>query len=387
MTVKIEDYFPRATFQKMKAFADQHETPFVVIDTETISKAYDDLRAGFEFAKVYYAVKANPAVEIIDLLRDKGSSFDIASIYELDKVMSRGVGPERISYGNTIKKSRDIRYFFEKGVRMFATDSEADLRNIAKAAPGAKVYVRILTEGSTTADWPLSRKFGCQTDMAMDLLILARQLGLEPYGISFHVGSQQRDISVWDAAIAKVKVIFERLREEDGIVLKMINMGGGFPANYIAKTNDLETYAAEIIRFLKEDFGEELPEIILEPGRSLIANAGILVSEVVLVSRKSRTAVERWVYADVGKFSGLIETMDEAIKFPIWTEKKGEMEEVVIAGPTCDSADIMYENYRYGLPLNLAAGDRLYWLSTGAYTTSYSAVEFNGFPPLKAYYI
>ncbi|MBA4727539.1 MAG: type III PLP-dependent enzyme [Pseudomonas sp.] len=387
MTVKIEDYFPRATFQKMKAFADQHETPFVVIDTETISKAYDDLRAGFEFAKVYYAVKANPAVEIIDLLRDKGSSFDIASIYELDKVMSRGVGPERISYGNTIKKSRDIRYFFEKGVRMFATDSEADLRNIAKAAPGAKVYVRILTEGSTTADWPLSRKFGCQTDMAMDLLILARQLGLEPYGISFHVGSQQRDISVWDAAIAKVKVIFERLKEEDGIELKMINMGGGFPANYITRTNSLETYAEEIIRFLKEDFGDDLPEIILEPGRSLIANAGILVSEVVLVARKSRTAVERWVYVDVGKFSGLIETMDESIKFPIYAEKKGEVEEVVIAGPTCDSADIMYENYKYGLPLNLAIGDRLYWLSTGAYTTSYSAVEFNGFPPLKAYYI
>ena len=387
MTVKIEDYYPRATFQKMKAFADQHETPFVVIDTETISKAYDDLRAGFEFAKVYYAVKANPAVEIIDLLRDKGSSFDIASIYELDKVMSRGVGPERISYGNTIKKSKDIRYFFEKGVRMFATDSEADLRNIAKAAPGSKVYVRILTEGSTTADWPLSRKFGCQTDMAMDLLILARQLGLVPYGISFHVGSQQRDISVWDAAIAKVKVIFERLKEEDGIELKMINMGGGFPANYITRTNSLETYAEEIIRFLKEDFGDDLPEIILEPGRSLIANAGILVSEVVLVARKSRTAVERWVYVDVGKFSGLIETMDESIKFPIYAEKKGEVEEVVIAGPTCDSADIMYENYKYGLPLNLAIGDRLYWLSTGAYTTSYSAVEFNGFPPLKAYYI
>lgn len=387
MPIKIEDYYSRATFQKMKNFADQHETPFVVIDLETIDKAYDDLRAGFEFAKVYYAVKANPAVEIIDLLKAKGSSFDIASIYELDKVLSRGVSADRISYGNTIKKSKDIRYFYEKGVRMFATDSEADLRNIAKAAPGSKVYVRILTEGSTTADWPLSRKFGCQTDMAMDLLILARQLGLEPYGISFHVGSQQRDISVWDAAIAKVKVIFERLKQEDGIELKMINMGGGFPANYITRTNSLETYAEEIIRFLKEDFGDDLPEIILEPGRSLIANAGVLVSEVVLVARKSRTAVERWVYTDVGMFSGLIETMGEAIKFPIWTEKKGEMEEVVIAGPTCDSADIMYEDYKYGLPLNLAIGDRLYWISTGAYTTSYSAVEFNGFPPLKAYYI
>jgi ornithine decarboxylase len=385
--IKIEDYYSRATFQKMKSFADQQETPFVVIDLATIDKAYDDLRAGFDFAKVYYAVKANPAVEIIDLLKEKGSSFDIASIYELDKVLSRGVSADRISYGNTIKKAKDIRYFYEKGVRMFATDSEADLRNIAKAAPGSKVYVRILTEGSTTADWPLSRKFGCQTDMAMDLLILARQLGLDPYGISFHVGSQQRDISVWDAAIAKVKVIFERLKEEDGIVLKMINMGGGFPANYITRTNSLETYAEEIIRFLKEDFGDELPEIILEPGRSLIANAGVLVSEVVLVARKSRTAVERWVYTDVGMFSGLIETMGEAIKFPIWTEKKGEMEEVVIAGPTCDSADIMYEDYKYGLPLNLAIGDRLYWISTGAYTTSYSAVEFNGFPPLKAYYI
>lgn len=106
-----------------------------------------------------------------------------------------------------------------------------------------------------------------------------------------------------------------------------------------------------------------------------------------MVSRKSRTAVERWVFTDVGKFSGLIETMDEAIKFPVYTEKKGELEEVIIAGPTCDSADIMYENYKYGLPLNLSAGDRLYWLSTGAYTTSYSAIEFNGFPPLKSYFV
>jgi len=387
MSIKVEDYYAPDTFKRMKAFADQHETPFVVIDKKTIADAYDQLVDCFPFAKIFYAVKANPATEITELLRDKGSNFDIASIYELDKVMKTGVSPDRISYGNTIKKARDIRYFFDKGVRMFATDSEADLRNIAKAAPGSKFYVRILTEGSNSADWPLSRKFGCNPDMALDLLILAKQLKLVPYGISFHVGSQQRDIDVWDAAIAKVKVIFERLKEEDGITLQMINMGGGFPANYIAKTNDLTTYAEEITRFLKEDFGDELPEIILEPGRSLIANAGILVSEVVLIARKSRTAVERWIYTDVGKFSGLIETMDESIKFPIWTEKKGEMEEVIIAGPTCDSADIMYENYKYGLPLNLSTGDRLYWFSTGAYTTSYSAVEFNGFPPLKAFYV
>jgi len=385
--IQVEDYYDPAVFRRIKDLADTKETPFVVIDTATIGEQYDQLETFFPYAHVHYAVKANPAVEVISLLRDRGASFDIASIYELERVLSLGVSADRCVFGNTIKKARDIRAFYEKGVRMFATDSEADLRNIAKAAPGSRVYVRILTEGSHTADWPLSRKFGCQTDIALDLMILAHELGLEPYGASFHVGSQQRDIGAWDAAIGKVKVVFDRLREEAGIELKMINLGGGFPANYITKTNDLAIYAEEITRFLKEDFGDELPEIILEPGRSLLGNAGVLVSEVVLIARKSRTALQRWVYTDVGKFSGLVETLDEAIKYPIYTEKKGELEEVVIAGPTCDSADIMYENYKYGLPLNLAIGDRLYWFSTGAYTTSYSAVEFNGFPPLKAYFI
>jgi ornithine decarboxylase len=383
----ISDYYDATTFARIRSFADTQETPFLVVDTPTVCKHFDELRTAFPFASIYYAVKANPAPEILSLLRDRGSNFDIASIYELDRVLGLGVSPDRVSYGNTIKKSRDIRYFFERGVTMYATDCEADLRNIAKAAPGAKVYVRILTEGTQTADWPLSRKFGCQTDMAMDLLVLARDLGLVPYGVSFHVGSQQRDIGAWDAAIGKVKVIFERLKEEDGIILKLINLGGGFPANYITKTHELATYAEEIIRYLHEDFGDDLPEIILEPGRSLVANAGVLVSEVVLISRKSRTGLHRWVYVDVGKFSGLIETMGESIKYPVYAEKQGELEDAVLAGPTCDSADIMYEDHKYPLPLNLAIGDRLYWFSTGAYTTSYSAVEFNGFPPLRGYYI
>lgn len=197
--------------------------------------------------------------------------------------------PERVSYGNTIKKPADIRYFYEKGVRLFATDSEADLRNIAKEAPGARVFCRILTEGSETADWPLSRKFGCHPDMAIDLVLLARELGLQPWGISFHVGSQQRDIGAWDSAIAKVRYIFDYL-EGEGLKLSMINMGGGFPANYISKTNEMNVYSEEITRYLEEDFGDDFPEIILEPGRSLVGECGILVSEVVLISQKSSMA-------------------------------------------------------------------------------------------------
>lgn len=385
--IHIEDYYSAETFARIKEFADQRETPFVVIDLPTIANAYDELEREFDYADIYYAVKANPAVQILQLLRDRGANFDIASRYELDKVMDLGVAAERISYGNTIKKAKDIRYFYERGVRLFATDAESDLAAIAREAPGSRVYVRILTEGTLTADWPLSRKFGCESEMAMDLLVQARDMGLQPYGVSFHVGSQQREISAWDAALAKVRVIFERLREEQGIELQMINMGGGFPANYISRTNDLATYAEEITRFLQEDFGTELPRIFIEPGRSLIANAGVLVSEVVMISRKARTALSRWVFVDVGKFSGLIETLDESIKYPVYTEKSGDDEGCVLAGPTCDSADIMYEHFKYPLPLSLEAGDRLYWLSTGAYTTSYSAVEFNGFPPLQEYCI
>jgi len=385
--IKLEEYIDPETFEKIRAFSANKETPFLVIDTATVMRKLEELEKLFSYAKIYYAVKANPSIEILTLLRDRNINFDIASIYELDRVLSLGISPDRICFGNTIKKSKDVRYFYEKGVRMYATDSEADIRSIAKAAPGSKIYTRILTEGTFTADWPLSKKFGCQADMAMDLIIMAKNLGLIPCGVSFHVGSQQRDIGAWDAAIGKVKVIFERLMDEDGINLKMINLGGGFPANYLAKTNELELYAQEITRFLTESFGEDLPEIILEPGRSLVGNAGVLVSEVVLISRKSRTALNRWVYTDVGKFSGLIETMDEAIKYPIYSGKTGELEEAILAGPTCDSMDILYEDYKYPLPLNLAISDRLYWLSTGAYTSTYSSVEFNGFPPLKTYFI
>lgn len=389
----IDRFFDQETWQRIKSFADTKETPFVVVDLATVERKYRELQENFPEARIFYAIKANPAVEILKLLADLGACFDVASVYELDRILSIGVTPDRLSYGNTIKKRQEIRYFFDKGVRLFATDSDADLANIALYAPGSNVYIRILTEGDQTADWPLSRKFGCQTDMALDLVNMARRLSLHPVGVSFHVGSQQRDIGAWDAAIAKVNQIFNRLLEEDNIRLNLINMGGGFPAQYLAKAHSLKTYAQEIHRFLKEDFGDEMPNLILEPGRSLLGDAGVLVSEVVLISRKSVNALNRWIYTDVGKFQGMIETLDEAIKYPLFTEKTlfneevGESEEVIIAGPTCDSMDILYEDYKYNLPMNMAIGDRLYWCSTGAYTTSYSSVEFNGFPPLKAYFI
>lgn len=389
--IKIDQYFNPAAWQKFTQVAEGRETPFLIVDLSRITTKYNEMVELFPKAKIHYAMKASPAVEVINLLANLGSNFDCASIYELDRVLDCGVAASRISYGNTIKKAAHIKYAYDKGVRLYATDSEADLKNIAEQAPGSNIFVRILVQGSETAEWPLSRKFGCHPNMAIDLLIQARELGLVPYGISFHVGSQQRDVAAWDDALTKVKYMFDWMLHEEDIKLKMINIGGGFPTNYISEINPIQVYAKEIERYLTDDYSaEDMPEIIIEPGRSLVGGSGVLVSDVVLISRKTHTDLVRWVYTDVGLFQGLIETLGEAIKYPIYTPKmetsisKGT---VVLAGPTCDSTDIMYEEAGYQLPQELEIGDKIYWLTTGAYTNSYSSVEFNGFPPLEVVYM
>ena len=389
--MRLENYCSPEEWEKIQEFSKDKETPFLVVDLEVIRQKYQELTTCFPIAKVFYALKANPGAPVVNLLRELGSNFDIASIFELNRVLECGVEPDRISYGNTIKKAEHVKYAFEKGIDLYATDSEADLKNIAKHAPGSKIFVRILVQGSETAEWPLSRKFGCHPNMAIELLIQARDLGLVPYGISFHVGSQQKDVAAWDDALAKVKYMFDWMKNEEDIKLQMINLGGGFPANYISEVNPIKVYAEEITRYLTDDYDDEdMPEIILEPGRSLVGGSGVLVSDVVLISRKSHTDLTRWVYTDVGLFQGLIETLGEAIKYPVYTPKmetstsKGT---VVLAGPTCDSTDIMYEEAGYQLPEELEIGDKIFWLTTGAYTNSYSSIEFNGFPPLEVIYV
>jgi ornithine decarboxylase len=362
----------------------QPETPCLIVDLDVVADTYKTMRRLLPLAQIFYAVKANPAPEVVQRLAKLGSSFDTASRGEIDLVIDQGAKPERISFGNTIKKERDIAYAFERGVRLFAFDSEAELEKLARAAPGARVFCRILMD-CEGAEWPLSRKFGCAPEMAASLLGRARDFGLDPYGLSFHVGSQQTDLSQWDAAVARASRMFSALLEAN-IELRMLNVGGGFPARYRRKVKPLEAYAEALMGAIRRHYGNKIPEIIIEPGRSLVGDAGTIRSEVVLISRKDFEDERRWVYLDIGKFGGLIETMDESIKYRITTPRDGGTTgPVVLAGPTCDSADILYEKADYQLPLDLAVGDHVEIKSTGAYTSSYCSVNFNGFPALKTY--
>jgi ornithine decarboxylase len=361
-------------------------TPCLVLDVDRVEDNFHSIRSALPLARIYYAVKANPAAPILERLVKLGSAFDAASFEEIAMCLAAGAAPGAISYGNTIKKVAAIQRAFAAGVGMFAFDSEEELEKLARYAPGSRVYCRILVENKG-ADWPLSRKFGTTVESARELMVRAGELGLDPYGLSFHVGSQQMNTAAYEVAIGQVAMLFTDLANA-GVNLRMVNLGGGFPVRYREEVPTIDKFATAIMHAMTEHFGNDLPEILIEPGRSMVGDAGLLCAEVVLVSRRVKNDPTRWVYLDIGRFGGLAETEGESIKYRIATPYDGTATgPVCLAGPTCDGADILYERSNYRLPTALACGDRIELLSTGAYTTTYASQKFNGFAPLEEHYV
>jgi ornithine decarboxylase len=373
---------------RIRGFLDERkpDQPCLVIDLEKVRSNFDAFRKAMPESAVYYAVKANPHPEVLRVLAAAGSNFDCASVAEIKMGLEAGATADRISFGNTIKKERDIAAAFALGVRLYAVDCREEVEKISRAAPGSKVFCRILTDGAG-AEWPLSRKFGCDPAMAPDVLEHAYRLGLVPVGVSFHVGSQQTNAGAWDDALASAAAIFREM-DTRGIRLTLVNLGGGFPTRYLKDVPVLRQYGMSIYDAVRRFFGNRIPDTIIEPGRGMVGDAGVIRSEVVLVSRKSADDKVRWVYLDIGKFGGLAETMDEAIRYSIVTDRDADAKSpCVLAGPTCDSADVLYEKTPYALPDTLKAGDMVFIEGTGAYTSTYSSVAFNGFEPLRTYVI
>ncbi len=367
---RIENFIRDAGFDR----------PTLVIDRGAVAHQYRALKSGLGRADIHYAVKANPAREVLETLLSEGSHFDAASRGEIELCLSLGAHPETISFGNTVKRPADIAFAHQAGITLFAADAEEELEKIAENAPGAQVYVRLLV-GATGADWPLSRKFGCAPDMAETLMARAVELGLTPAGLSFHVGSQTREAGMWRDTLDQVAAVWAQARA-NGFPLSLINIGGGFPAFYGEAIEPVSIYAAKVMEMVEARF-DGAERVMAEPGRGMVAEAGMIAAEVLLVSKKSDDDLHRWVYLDIGKFSGLAETMDEAIRYQFVTDRDHE-ETVssILAGPSCDSADVLYEKRPVQLPVGLRSGDRIIIRNCGAYTSSYSSVGFNGFPPL-----
>ena len=375
--------------KKIQAFLQSDTpTPYVVIDLAKVQQNYLHMQQLYPNTQIFYAVKANAEIPILQALHTLGASFDVASGGEIDRVLSLGVPPEKISYSNTVKKSTEIAYAYTKGIRKFAYDCMDELEKIATHAPNAEVYCRVMVD-CKGAEWPLSRKFGCVVPYAVQLLQHAHTLGLQAVGLAIHVGSQQMTLKAWTDALNQIKSVWQEAKQA-GIPLTTINLGGGMCCHYDKDIIPHDVYATAIIHTIHTIFADDMPKLYLEPGRSLVGDAGVLKTEIITVADKTGQHSNRWVYIDAGIMNGLFEALDEAIKYTIVTpcEIQGTRPQkipCVLAGPSCDTADILYNNYL--LPTHIKSGEYLYVLSAGAYTNSYACAWFNGFPPIKTYFV
>lgn len=362
---------------------ENHPTPFLAMSSRIIKERYDQLLKTLPVKGIYFAVKSNPDPELLRNISALGAKFEIASIYELQTLCEIGVDASEVLYSNPVKPTEAIKRAFEAGVRTFAIDSFNEIEKVASVAPGSNIYIRLLVN-DFSSKIPLSKKFGLHASEAVEAATYILDRGLTPAGLTFHVGSQSSSSDLWDFAIQVCGKVMREMAEKD-IKIQTINIGGGFPVHYREQVPDLEDISA-VIMHARDEYLPYTVDMIAEPGRYLVAQAGSLVTSVI--GRSVRNG-KNWVYTDTSAFHGLLETMpcQGQIQYPIKMldseaavgEKKASF---TLTGPTCDYLDT-YAN-EVVLPLSISEGDKLEISAAGAYTVPFASF-FNGFPPPKVY--
>ena len=376
-TFKVEKFhaslIPESTLFKVLRYLDREriETPFLLIDGDTVKEKASLIGRYIKRSKVFYAVKANPDFEILRFLNQLKVGFEISSEGELEILSILGVEPERIISSNPVKSLKFLDLAASYGINYFSYDSDDEIEKLSNLVPHSNVYVRLSVpnEGS---EWPLSKKFGVELDKAAGLLFAAKDKGLNPIGITFHDGSQCTNAYNWYIAIDKAKALWS-MAEKAGIKLTLLNIGGGYPINYTKHVISIDSIEKTVNSLISDNFPEDI-EVHIEPGRAVVGDAGVLVTTVI---GKATRSDEDWLYIDVGVFNGLMESVG-GIKYSYIVEshKHGRSKRRwTLAGPSCDSFDVIDKNLALPEP-NI--GNLILILSSGAYTISYAS-EFNGF--------
>jgi ornithine decarboxylase len=360
----------RSTIRKALAFlkTTDLEPPYLLVDAAVVRKKVRSIGKNIRRSKVFYAVKANPDIEILKLVDKLGLGFEIASEGELNILASLGVKADRIITSNPIKSFRFLRMAAEYGISYFAFDSKDEVRKLRDYVPGCNVYIR-LSVPNEGAEWPLSKKFAVELDDAEELLLYAQKKGLNPAGITFHVGSQCTNIYNWNSALDKAKALWDRMADR-GIALTVLNIGGGYPIKYTKNVVDIPSIDKNVDSLISEKFPKNV-RVFIEPGRAVVGDAGIFVTKVI---GKAKRGDEDWLYIDVGVFNGLMESVG-GIKYSYIVEGSKLVKKWTLAGPSCDSFDVIDKDLLLPEP---PVGGRILILSSGAYTISYAS-EFNGF--------
>ena len=367
-------------FDQSKIKSLHNRTPFFVFSKRVLLSNLREYQSYLPTGtEICYAMKANSEKILLQILNDAGSSFEVASKYELSLLKEIKVSPQRITYGTSIKPEDHIKEFLKYGVDRFAFDSVEELLKIAKLASQSRVYARVLVDDKSDSVFSMSEKFGVPLNEAIVLLLKAKELGLVPYGISFNVGSQARNVQAWARGIEELAGVMEILLKK-GIKIQVINFGGGFPHSY--QKGDGFPHIKEISEHI-HTATEKLPYkvgYIAEPGRGIVANAFVLIMTVIGKSRRSNG---HWLYLDAGVYNAFLESMtcQGSTKYriePLSAQYAGSKKEpFILTGPTGDNLDII--NQKQLLPTDIKIGDKLLVNDVGAYTFPLTT-RFNGFP-------
>jgi ornithine decarboxylase len=369
----------------IRELAARHGTPLYIVSREKIRQNYRLLDRCLPAVTLFYAVKANPHPGILETLAAEGAGFDVASRGECLAAVAAGANPrEDLIFADTVKDPRQIAHAHSIGLDDFTFDNASEITQIARHAPGANVHLRLLVSNQGSLAH-LSKKFGAEPADAVPLLLAARDQGLHPRGVSFHVGSQCLDARRYVEAFEAARRVFDEAAGQ-GLDLEMIDIGGGFPVRYLDEQIDLEAMCGVIDEAYRRLFGESV-QLVAEPGRAIVGDAVILVTKVISESRRGG---RNWLYFDDGTFGSFLEVLLYQMKFPLRALGGGAPTPYVLAGPTCDSIDVFSRDGRGSictveLP-EMHLDDLLVAGSMGAYTFSEST-RFNGFEPPDFVYL
>ena len=352
-----------------QASLQEYTRPFLILDTAIVRDKARRFFAAMPRVRPHYAVKANPDRRVVRALLEEGCSFEIASTSELDLLLSLGVQPAGVFYSNPVRSRQAVAYAAAKGVEWYVVDSVDELRRVHEIKPDAKTYLRIATP-NIGSDWPLSGKFGAGAGEAREIILTAARIGADLAGVTFHAGSQCRNPANWRVGIEKARAIFDAMAKA-GLKPRMLDIGGGFPVRHVKPIPSIEVIG-EVVNEALKAFPADV-QVVAEPGRYLVSDAGYFVCRVIGTTTRGG---KRWMHWDAGLFGGVIETT-EGLKYKIRTERSGPDIAWHVAGPTCDSVDVIMRDEP--LPSDLQEGDFIYLRNAGAYTTAYAS-EFNGFP-------
>src|SRR5256714_14432627 len=352
-----------------RAASQKYQRPFLIVDTAIVRGKVRRFRAAMRRVRPHYAVKANPDRRVLKVLIQEGCGFEIASTAELDLLMALGVPAAEVFYSNPVKSRESIAYAASKGVEWFVIDSLDELRRVFEVKHDAKQYLRIAAP-NIGSDWPLSGKFGAGAADAREIVTVAAKLGADLAGITFHVGSQCRNPENCRVALEKARTLFDAMTKA-GLKPRLLNIGGGYPVRHVKPIPAIEVIGEVVNEGLKA-FPEDV-QVIAEPGRYLVSDAGYFVCRVL---GPATAAGKRWMHWDAGLFGGVIES-SEGLRYRISTERSGPDIPRTVGGPTCAPVDIVMRHEPH--TSDMQEGDFIYIRNAAAYTTAYAS-HFNGFP-------